>query len=73
MSKDSIEIELCESLALEKAIRLAKANDIVVVFFEDYEGIIETLKKYGEGFSPTPSPKSLPYGTGYLPSHNIFL
>lgn len=72
MNKDNIEVELCESSALEKALEIANSKDIVVVFFEDYDGIMGTLKKYGEGFTPIP-PKSLPYGRGYLPSHNIFL
>jgi cyanophycin synthetase len=45
MNKEKIEIELCEKDALKKALKMAKANDIVVVFFEDYEEIMETIKE----------------------------
>ncbi len=44
-NKNSIEIELREEEALRKAMLMAKKNDIVVVFYEDYNGVLRTIKE----------------------------
>ena len=48
VDKNNIEIELCEELALKKAMLMAGENDIVVVFYEDYDGIIKTIKEVSD-------------------------
>lgn len=45
MNKDSLEIELCEQKALKKAMMMAQKDDIVVVFYEDYQGIMDTIEE----------------------------
>lgn len=45
MAKDNIQVELCERDAFIKALHLARAEDIVVVFYEDYQGIMDSLSE----------------------------
>lgn len=45
MSKDQIEIILSETGALEKAMNNAYAGDLIVVFYEKLEPILDTIKK----------------------------
>ena len=44
-AKDNIQVELCERDAFIKALHLARAEDIVVVFYEDYQGIMDSLSE----------------------------
>lgn len=46
--KEKIEIELCEEKATKKAMLMAQENDIVVVFYEDYEGVKRTIEETAE-------------------------
>lgn len=41
-----IEIEIIEEVALEKAMNMAQAGDIVIVFYEERELIMETIEKF---------------------------
>lgn len=45
MNKDCLEIELCERDALKKAMMMAQKDDIVVIFYEDYQGVMDTIKE----------------------------
>lgn len=45
MDKDCLEIELSEKRALKKALEMAQKDDIVVVFYEDYQGILDTIQE----------------------------
>ncbi|WP_053955250.1 cyanophycin synthetase [Inediibacterium massiliense] len=46
MKKNNIDIELVEEKALEKAMNLAKKGDMIVVFYEDREKIIDKIEEY---------------------------
>ena len=48
MSKDQIEIILSETGALEKAMNNAYAGDLIVVFYEKLEPILDTIKRQPE-------------------------
>ena len=43
-----IEIEILEEVALEKAMNMAKAGDIVIVFYEERELIKKTIEKFSQ-------------------------
>ncbi|SHJ11222.1 cyanophycin synthetase [Geosporobacter subterraneus DSM 17957] len=43
-----IEIEILEEVALEKAMNMAKAGDIVIVFYEELELIKKTIEKFSQ-------------------------
>ncbi|WZL74246.1 cyanophycin synthetase [Clostridiaceae bacterium 35-E11] len=45
-----LEIELLEDIALEKAINIAKAGDIIVVFYEKREKIMEIIHFYQQQY-----------------------
>lgn len=44
----SIEIELFEEKALEKAMQMAEAGDIVIVFYEEREIVMRAIQKFQE-------------------------
>jgi len=46
--KERVEIELSEEKAFKKAMLMAKKDDIVVVFYEDYDGILKTIHEMEE-------------------------
>lgn len=43
-----IEIELLEEVALEKAMKMARAGDIVIVFYEEREKVMEVIYRFIE-------------------------
>lgn len=48
MERNQIEIIRNENQALEKAMMEARAGDLIVVFYENLEGVLETLKRTTE-------------------------
>ncbi|MDR5660071.1 cyanophycin synthetase [Serpentinicella sp. ANB-PHB4] len=44
--ENNIEVELCEVKALEKAMAKAEKGDTIVVFYEQYDLLLQTIKSY---------------------------
>ncbi|AOY76049.1 cyanophycin synthetase [Clostridium formicaceticum] len=46
LNEYSMEIELCEIKALEKAMEKAEAGDMIVVFYEEYAPLVEAIERF---------------------------
>ena len=46
LNDNSIEIELCEIRALNKAMENAEAGDVIVIFYENYIPLVDTIEKF---------------------------
>lgn len=48
IDRNNIIVELSEEEALRKAMLMAQREDIIIVFYEDYDGIINTINQVNE-------------------------
>lgn len=48
IDKNNVMIELCEEEALRKAMLMAQPEDIIIVFYEDYQGVVDTIEQVRE-------------------------
>ncbi|SDK04491.1 cyanophycin synthetase [Natronincola ferrireducens] len=46
LNENAMEIELCEIKALNKAMETAEAGDIIIVFFEEYQPLVQAIEAY---------------------------
>jgi cyanophycin synthetase len=48
IDKNNVTVELCEQEALRKAMLMAQPQDIIIVFYEDYQGVMDTIEQVRE-------------------------
>jgi cyanophycin synthetase len=48
IERSNVVVELSEEEALRKAMLMAQPEDIIIVFYEDYNGIINTINQVNE-------------------------
>ncbi len=48
IEKNNVIVELCEEEALRKAMLMAQPEDIIIVFYEDYKGVVDTIEQVRE-------------------------
>jgi cyanophycin synthetase len=48
IDRNNVIVELSEEEALKKAMLMAQPEDIIIVFYEDYSGIINTINQANE-------------------------
>ena len=48
IDRNNVIVELSEEEALKKAMLMAEPEDVVIVFYEDYNGVVNTISQVNE-------------------------